>query len=75
MDVWFLIARSTMVVYVHKDRIVPGEIILCHDGLWHTVCRKDIKYSYFMGVTIWGDSYHLGHKLVPTILLDTFKKE
>lgn len=64
-----------MIVYIHKDRIVPGDIIACPDGRERTVCQTNIKYNSFMGVTIFGDSYHIGHKLVPTILLDTFKKE
>jgi len=53
-----------MVVPVHKDRIVAGDVIVCPDGKERTVCQKDIRYSSFMGVTIFGDSYHGGHKLV-----------
>jgi len=58
-----------MVVHVHKDRIVAGDIIVCPDGKERTVCQLDIKYNSFLGVTIFGDSYHGGHKLVPKIQL------
>lgn len=55
------------VVHVHKDRIVTGDVIVCPDGRGRTVCQADIKYSSLMGVTIFGDSYHAGHKLVPLV--------
>lgn len=52
--------------FVHKNLIREGDLIL-HDGLPRTVCQKDIKRSLFMGVTIFGDSYNLGYKLVKKI--------
>jgi hypothetical protein len=56
-----------MIVHVHKDRIVTGDVIVCPDGKECTVCQKDIRYNSLMGVTIFGDSYHGGHKLVPRL--------
>jgi hypothetical protein len=53
-----------MVIHVHKDRIVAGDVIVCPDGRERTVCQSDIRPNSFMGVTILGDSYHGGHKLV-----------
>jgi hypothetical protein len=53
-----------MIVLVHKDRIVAGDVIICPDGKERTVCQKDIRYNNLIGVTIFGDSYHAGHKLV-----------
>lgn len=54
-----------MIILVHKNRIVAGDVIICPDGKERTVCQKDIQYNSLMGVTIFGDSYHAGHKLVP----------
>ena len=66
-----------IVVPVHKNRIVAGDVIICPDGKERTVCPKNIRYGSFMGVTIFGDSYHLGHKLVPRFQLNyhELKKE
>ena len=58
-----------MVILVHKDRIVAGDVIVCPDGKERTVCPLDIRHSNLMGVTIFGDSYHGGHKLVPKVQL------
>jgi hypothetical protein len=55
------------VVHVHKDRIIAGDVIVCPDGRERTVCQGDIRYNSLMGVTIFGDSYHAGHKLIPRI--------
>ena len=54
-----------MIVLIHKNRVVAGDVIVCPDGKERTVCQENIKYNTFMGVTIFGDSYHAGHKLVP----------
>jgi hypothetical protein len=56
-----------MVVHVHKNRIVAGDVIVCPDGKVRTVSQKDIRYCSLMGVTIFGDSYHGGHKFVPRV--------
>jgi hypothetical protein len=50
-------------IEVHKNDVMVGDIIL-HDGRDRTVCRKDITVSSFMGVCLFGDSYHSGHKPV-----------
>jgi hypothetical protein len=49
---------------VHKDWVIAGDVITCSDGKRRTVCQKDIRHSSLMEVTIFGDSYHCGHKLV-----------
>lgn len=53
--------------YVHKDIIAVGDNIICPDGRDRTVCSKDIKRCNILGVTIFGDSYNAGHKLVPRL--------
>jgi hypothetical protein len=45
----------------HIDNIVSGNTIL-HEGKLRTVCAKDISYGGFMGTSVFGDSYHSGHK-------------
>ena len=54
-----------MITHVHKDLIVAGDIIVCPDGRERTLSSVDIRYNSFMGVTIFGDSYNCGYKLVP----------
>jgi hypothetical protein len=58
------------IIHVHKDMITSGDTIVCPDGKERTVCQSNIRYSSFMGVTIFGDCYHAGHKLVPKVLLN-----
>lgn len=48
---------------VHISRIKGGDAIL-HNGEVKTVSNCDIKRDSFMGITIFGDSYSLGHKKV-----------
>jgi hypothetical protein len=50
-------------IEVHKSTIKSGDIILHNDKLM-TVCDKDMKSNSFFGLTIFGDSYNMGNKLV-----------
>ena len=52
---------------VHISKIRGGDAILHNDRIV-TVSNNDIRYSKFMGITIFGDSYNLGYKLVTRIL-------
>ena len=52
------------IVLVHKEEIIPGDTILCKDGLLRTVCKNNIHRDSFMGLTIFGDSYKLGYEKV-----------
>ena len=56
------------VVPTHKDDICKGDTILSTNGDFLTVCKKDITYSSFTGVSIFGDSFVLGHKLVNKVI-------
>ena len=49
---------------VHKNDIRVGDTILCKDGNLRTVCKNNIKYDSFMGLSIFGDSYMLGYEKV-----------
>lgn len=51
---------------MHISQIRSGDTIL-HDGEVKTVSGTNIKHCPFMGKTLFGDSYHLGHKLVTRI--------
>lgn len=53
---------------VHISRINAGDTIN-HNGKLRTVNRENIKRNTFSGITLFGDSYNLGHKLVKRILL------
>jgi len=54
---------------VHIESVVPGDLIV-HRGKVVTICRKDIKHSTFLGVSIFGDSYKLGHKAVSKVTFE-----
>jgi hypothetical protein len=47
----------------HKDNIRVGDAIL-HDGELRIVGEKDLKYTEFSGLCIFGDSYKLGYEPV-----------
>lgn len=51
----------------HISFIRAGDAVL-HNGKVQTVSRSDIRRSEFMGITIFGDSYHLGNKPVTVVL-------
>ena len=53
---------------VHISRIRSGDTII-HNGVLTTVCNNNIKSCKFMGITLFGDSYNLGYKLVKRINL------
>jgi len=50
----------------HISRIRSGDTIF-HKGKDRTVCKKDIKYDDFMGISIFGDCYRLG--TIPVLLI------
>lgn len=58
---------SLITTQVHISTIRAGDTIQ-HDGKVVTVCGKDIKRCNFMGITIFGDSYALGHRPVTKVV-------
>ena len=52
---------------VHISTIKAGDIVK-HDDKEMTVSSNDIKHCSFMGVSLFGDSYHLGYKPVTKIV-------
>lgn len=53
---------------VNKNDIQVGDIIICKDGAMRTVCRNNIKYDSFMGLSIFGDTYRLGYEPVTKVI-------
>ncbi len=58
---------------VHISTIQAGDTILHTDGLIRTVCNVNIRYSFFMGITLFGDSYRLGNIFVKRLRIITAK--
>ena len=54
-------------IEIHISSIRSGDTVL-FDGEERTVCSKDIKWDGFMGYSLLGDSYRLGHKLVTKVV-------
>lgn len=52
---------------VHINQVVPGDTILHVDGEIRTIGKSNIGGDSFMGKTLFGDSYHSGHKLVKKV--------
>jgi len=51
------------IIKAHISQIRPGDTVLQNEEL-KTVGKKDIKKDSLLGVTLFGDSYHAGHKPV-----------
>ena len=60
---------NTIETLVHITQIAPGDTVR-HNGELKTVTRQSITRSNCMGLTLFGDSYHLGRKKVTKV---TFK--
>lgn len=52
--------------HVQISAIQPGDTVM-HYGNMKTVCRNNIGKDAFMGVTLFGDCYKMGHKLVQKV--------
>lgn len=57
---------------VHISRIRIGDAII-HNGKERTVTGEFIKRDSFMGISIFGDTYHFGYKLVERVIYKTNK--
>lgn len=53
----------------HISNIKPFDTILHTDGFIRTVSKTNIKQNVFMGISLFGDSYNLGYKLVTKIII------
>lgn len=62
--------KNVDIIDVHISTITNGDTVY-HDDKLMSVSRSDISRVEFFGVTLFGDSYHCGQKLVKKVL---FKK-
>lgn len=53
---------------VHISRIRIGDVIM-FEGRARTVCEKDFGRDSLLGISIFGDSYHAGHKPVKRVII------
>lgn len=51
---------------VHKSEIRVGDTVL-HNGELRTVGKEAFGNDEFMGLTLWGDSYRCGYKMVEVV--------
>lgn len=51
----------------HITNVRRGDTVLCRDGQIRTVSRNNIKNCLGIGVTLFGDSYNCGNKLVKVL--------
>ena len=51
---------------IHISEIKVGDTIL-RNGIATTVCRNNIGKDSLLGITLFGDSYNAGHKLVTKV--------
>lgn len=61
------IPSNIKITEVHISVIKNGDTIIFNDGLLTTVGHSNIKRCPFMGITIFGDSYKLGHQKVKLV--------
>ncbi len=58
---------TTLFLMVHISDITSDDIVE-HAGVTETVTQCDIKHDSFMGISLFGDTYHLGNKKVKKII-------
>jgi hypothetical protein len=51
----------------HISNINVGDTIM-HYGEMKTISGNNLKRDSFMGTTLFGDSYNIGHKLIDRII-------
>jgi hypothetical protein len=60
MTVEGIIVRPTL---VNLNSVQVGDTVL-HNGKLLTVSKSDINRDHFMGLSIFGDSYHIKRKII-----------
>ena len=55
------------IIEVNIKNINPGDLILFGDEV-RTVNKKDIQFSMFMGISIFGDNFKCGYRPVKKII-------
>ena len=62
--------KNHTIKHVHISEIKQGDTIL-HNGEMKTVSGNNIGGNPFIGKTLFGDSYNIGHKPVSLITFNT----
>ena len=55
-----------IITKTHISNIKVGDTII-HNGEMKTISGNNIKQDSFIGTTLFGDSYHIGYKLVERV--------
>lgn len=55
--------------FLHISKIEPGDTVM-HNGKKVTVGKADLKTCPFMGLSLFGDTYNLGQKLVQRVTFE-----
>lgn len=63
----FIKKERFQIAPTHIKDIKKGDLIL-HDGEVKTVCKSDINFCSFMGVSVFGDNYYFGYKPVEKVI-------
>ncbi len=61
-------SKKIKTVFVNVSQISAGDTIV-FDGKITTVNKENIKRDPFMGITLFGDSFKLGKKLVEKVII------
>lgn len=64
-----LFVKPTM---IQLDQVRIGDTVL-HDGKLKTISRSNIKHDPFMGIIIFGDSYHIKRKVIKCKIFNGLK--
>ena len=59
--------NNAKIIPVHISNISAGDTIE-HEGHLRTISGNNIKRDSFMGTSLFGDSYHSGHKSVNKVV-------
>ncbi len=65
--------KNYSVENIHISQVKTGDTIE-HLGEFKTITKGNLKYSDFMGYTLFGDSYNLGTKQVKKVTFHIIKK-
>jgi hypothetical protein len=65
---------NRVVTEIHISQVTAGMTVR-HNGEEKTVCKNNLKYNSFWGLTLFGDFYRYGYKKVTRIqyLVPTLK--
>lgn len=69
MDSMLIEGITVRPTLVKLNSIQAGDAVL-HNGKLRTVSKSDIHRDHFMGVSIFGDSYHIKRKVIKCVIFN-----